>query len=228
VLSNRPETPQKFQIPASTILTALSYRVFYEQVGNLQVPHQGFNTSGTGETPDFTLNSAHGDSVYLFTGDAGRDLDRFSEVHQLWFSGKWRLFLGGSLTTIGSDFTAMSQTTFGVDNPGTVANFRTGKGLTNAYPKVGPLVINEIMYHPPDILMGATVIDDATNEYIEIYNITTNTVPLYDPRGFDDDATNFVWADTRTNTWKVGGMVNFRVSAQYSFDGGGIAFACEF
>jgi hypothetical protein len=104
----------------------------------------------------------------------------------------------------------MSRTTFGVDTPGSVAAFRGGGGLTNAYPKVGPLVINEIMYHPPDIIMGPTVIDDATNEYIEIYNITTNTVPLYDPRGFDDDATNFVWADTRTNTWKLDGMIKYQ------------------
>jgi len=89
------------------------------------------------------------------------------------------------------------------------ANFRTGKGLTNAYPKVGPLVINEIMYHPPDILMGATVIDDATNEYIEIYNITTTRCPLRILVVLMTDATNFVWADTRTNTWKGGRNVNF-------------------
>jgi len=43
-------------------------------------------------------------------------------------------------------------------------------GWANAYPKVGPIVINEIMYHP--------VSSDA--EYIELLNITGSSVTLYD------------------------------------------------
>jgi len=207
-LSNRAENANKFQIPPGTVLPALGYKVFYEQAGNLQVPHQGSNTSGTGSDPDFTLNSAHGDSVYLFTGDVAGTLTGFRKF-VTFGSAEHGFSFGRYITTAGVDFTAMSHTTFGHDNPTTLADFRMGTGLTNAYPKMGPLVINEIMYHPPDIIMGATVIDDATNEYIEVYNITTNTVYLYDPTGLVNDETNFFWAHTRTNTWKLGGMVNF-------------------
>ena len=47
-------------------------------------------------------------------------------------------------------------------------------GSANAYPKVGPVVISEIMYHPePNV--------DA--EYIELYNITGNKVNLFDVEG---------------------------------------------
>jgi len=41
----------------------------------------------------------------------------------------------------------------------------------NAYPKVGPIVINEIMYNPPT--------GNQNEEYIELHNITGVTVTLY-------------------------------------------------
>jgi hypothetical protein len=41
----------------------------------------------------------------------------------------------------------------------------------NAYPKVGPVVINEIMYNPPT--------GNQNEEYIELHNITGVTVTLY-------------------------------------------------
>lgn len=57
------------------------------------------------------------------------------------------------------NFVSMSLSTPGPDY----------KGAPNAYPKVGPIVINEIMYHPID--------PDA--EYIELKNITGSSVTLY-------------------------------------------------
>ncbi|MHC4738006.1 MAG: lamin tail domain-containing protein, partial [Planctomycetota bacterium] len=44
-------------------------------------------------------------------------------------------------------------------------------GAVNSAPKVGPVVINEIMYHP-DIVGSA--------EFVELYNITGSTVYLYE------------------------------------------------
>src|SRR5207249_1489457 len=52
-----------------------------------------------------------------------------------------------------------------------VALSKSTPGAANAYPKVGPVVINEIMYHP----------QGSGDEWIEIKNITSSTVPLYDP-----------------------------------------------
>jgi len=51
-------------------------------------------------------------------------------------------------------------------------------GSENAYPKVGPIVINEIMYNPdwPD---GGSYTNDQY-EYIELHNISAEPVTLYD------------------------------------------------
>ncbi len=59
-------------------------------------------------------------------------------------------------------------------------------GADNSYPKVGPVVINEIMYHPDTV-------DDA--EYVELLNISSSSVTLYDevtgePWRFVDDPDN--------------------------------------
>jgi hypothetical protein len=43
--------------------------------------------------------------------------------------------------------------------------------VNNAYPKVGPVVINEIMYNPPN--------GNQNEEYIELHNITSLPVTLY-------------------------------------------------
>jgi hypothetical protein len=56
-------------------------------------------------------------------------------------------------------------------------------GAANAYPQVGPVVINEIMYHPDA---------PADAEYVELLNISDRAVMLYDvlrgaPWRFTDD-----------------------------------------
>ncbi|MFT5123441.1 MAG: hypothetical protein ACI97B_002074 [Verrucomicrobiales bacterium] len=56
----------------------------------------------------------------------------------------------------------------------------------NALPRMGPLVISEIMYHPAD----------ARAEYVELVNITAHPVALYD-------------AAFPSNTWALSGAVAF-------------------
>ncbi|MBM4103733.1 MAG: hypothetical protein FJ263_06715 [Planctomycetes bacterium] len=51
-------------------------------------------------------------------------------------------------------------------------------GAANAYPKVGPIVITEIMYHPNWPAGGAYVNNEY--EYIELYNAGGSPVTLYD------------------------------------------------
>ena len=50
-------------------------------------------------------------------------------------------------TSVGIDFVALGGRSFGVDVPGSVAEFRGGRGKANGEAQVGPLVINEVMYH---------------------------------------------------------------------------------
>jgi len=64
-----------------------------------------------------------------------------------------------------------------------VAMSENTPGFANSYPSVGPIVINEIMYHPD-------VEGDA--EYVELLNITDESIVLYDylanePWRFTDD-----------------------------------------
>ena len=70
----------------------------------------------------------------------------------------------------------MAQRTFGSDNPDTVQQFRNGTGLPNSLPKVGPVVISEIMYHPASVDTNDNVLD----EFIELHNITGVSTLLYD------------------------------------------------
>lgn len=59
-------------------------------------------------------------------------------------------------------------------------------GRANAGPRTGPVIFTEVMYHPAD---GAA----DSGEYVELANISADTVPLFDP-------------DFPENTWKVGGF----------------------
>ena len=110
------------------------------------------------------------------------------------------------------EFTAMNQRTFGADNPPTVDDFRTGTGRTNSGPLVGPVVISEVMYHPPDLAGG---FDDFANEFIELRNITANAVPLYDP-------------SFSTNVWRLKDAVAFNFPPNTSIPANGTIVVVSF
>jgi hypothetical protein len=74
-----------------------------------------------------------------------------------------------------------------------VALSATTFGTNNAPPKVGPLVVRQIMYHPPDLAGG---VDDVFNEFVEIRNFSGHAVPLYD-------------LNAPTNTWRLRGGADF-------------------
>lgn len=74
-------------------------------------------------------------------------------------------------------------------------------GGPNAGPIVGPVVINEIMYHPPPPM--TTPMTDIDPEYIELYNNTNSAVDLY--RDFGPDG---------LHPWRLSGGVDF----DFSFD----------
>ncbi|MBN2508172.1 MAG: lamin tail domain-containing protein [Verrucomicrobia bacterium] len=204
-LSNSRTDAKKYRIPAGTVVPAHGYKVFYEYVGG--PAGSGFNTDGTGTNRMFTLNSARGDEVYLYSADASGNLTggRLSKAFDASANG---VPFGRHTNSQGAvHFVPMSQRSFGQDNPVSVTQFRQGAGLANPYPQVGPLAISEIMYHPPDIISspmpGLTVTnDDSLNEYIEIHNASASTVPLFDP-------INYGYANGRTNTWRLRGQVDY-------------------
>lgn len=184
-LSNNRSTPKKFVVPAGTVIAAGGYQVFYQ--------YQFFIDSS--DPASFTFNSAHGDEVVL-SQVAGGALTGY-RAYEKFGSTANGVSLGRYLTSTGKDFTAMSARTFGQDNPVSLAQFRLGKGAANAAPLIGPLVIGEIMYHPPDIIVGSVTNDNTLDEFIELQNVTATAVTLYDPLHPE-------------NTWRLRDAVDYR------------------
>ena len=159
-LSDDANDLTKYKIGAGTSLAANGYLVFYEN------RHFG-NKSDPGCKKPFGLR-ASGETVYLHSGSAGV-LTGYSEQEKF-DASEAGVSLGRYEKSTGTyNFVALSKAT---------------PGAANAAPKVGPVVINEIMYHPDT---------PADAEYVELLNISNEPVTLYDPAEeapwrFSDDA----------------------------------------
>jgi hypothetical protein len=118
----------------------------------------------------FRLNPLGGE-VYLFSANTNRDLTGYS--HGFAFSGS------AQGETFGRYINSVGQEQF----PPQVTPTLNDGGSPNAGPRVGPIVISEICYAP------------ATGEsaFVELVNISQNTVPLYDPA-------------IPTNAWRFNGL----------------------
>jgi len=177
-LTDDGKLPKKFRIPENTILNAGGYLVFTEA---------DFNAN-PGVTNNFNLSS-QGEEVYLFSGNANTNLTGYS--HGFNFGAAQNgVSLGRYLISTGDErFVAQISATL---------------GTVNAGPRVGPMVIREIMYHPPDLSSGA---DNGDEEYIELHNITASVVPLFDP-------------SHPTNAWRLRGGVDFNLPPDISVGAG--------
>jgi hypothetical protein len=183
-LSNSADALHRCRIPTNTVVPAGGYVVLYENLFN---PAPGTPTS-------FELNSAHGGKLYLSEADRKGDLTGFRSVVEHGAAANGVSF-GRVKTSVGVDWAPLSARTFGVDTPATVEQFRSGTGRNNAPPWVGPVVISEIMYHA--VIGPATDrIEDPDLEFLELHNLSEDPVPLFD-------------LDHTTNTWRLGGGVEF-------------------
>jgi hypothetical protein len=163
-LSDDQATPQKIRVPAGTVIPAGGFKVFYED-----------ELSPTPATPAAFALSSLGDEIVLSAVDAQGNLNGYrSEVK---FGASAENVSLGRIGTAGGRavFWPLVGRTFGQDSPADVAQFRTGAGAANAAPKIGPLIVNEIMYHPPD---GAGGSDNARDEFIELHNVTTAPIDV--------------------------------------------------
>jgi hypothetical protein len=161
--------PEKYAIPKGTVLSPGGYAVFTEEQ---------FNANDNG----FALDS-HGDQVFLFSADANGKLTGFSDGFTFGASENG--------VTFGRLVTADGQAQY-------PAQSSPSLGLPNIGPKVGPIVINEIHYHP----------QGAGPEFVELKNITSHSVLLYDPQH-------------PRNTWHVGG-IDFQFPTGTSIHPGGL------
>ncbi len=156
-LTDDPGAPQKFRIPNGTTIAALGHLVFDESAFN---PTPGTNNS-------FALE-ANGDEVYLFSGDANTNLTGYSHGFSFGASADG--------DTLGRYVISTGEEHFPIQTAAT-------PNAPNAGPRVGPVTITEIMYHP---IAGG-------DEFIELKNISLNAVALFDEA-------------VPTNTWRVNGL----------------------
>lgn len=149
----------KYEISEGTLITPGGYIVLYEDEtfgnGDAVGGHVPFGLSRSGET------------LYLHSGRQGI-LTGYSEQEKFDASEAGVSLGCHRKSTGGCNFVALSRPT---------------PGLANAAPRVGPVVINEIMYNPAEAL---------DVEYVELLNISGAPVTLYDevrdaPWRFTDD-----------------------------------------
>jgi hypothetical protein len=153
-LSDSNSDPAKYEIADGTMIGAYDYIVFRQD------QHFG-NVSDPGCHEPFAL-SENGERLFLSSAENGvltgyRDVEDF----------------GASETGVSFGRYYKDST----DNHNFVAMSRNTAGSANAYPKVGPIVISEIMYNP-DWPAGGSYADDQY-EYIELYNVSAQPVTLY-------------------------------------------------
>jgi hypothetical protein len=141
-ISDDPGHPMKFRIPAGTVINAHGYVVFDEH---------DFNADPL--LPTSFRFSEYGEAVYLFADSIGK---------KGWYHG----FTFGAIengVTVGRYFTNSGVEEF-------VPQTQPSLGAANKGPRVGPVVITEIMRHP----------SDSSGAFIEIRNIGASAVPLFD------------------------------------------------
>jgi hypothetical protein len=145
-LSNSSKDLTKYQIHSGTVVPAKGYVVFYENA------HFG-NPSAPGCRVPFAFSEA-GDKAFLTSGYGGQPTG-YSESEEFGPSESGVSFGRYTKSDGSTPFVSLSQIT---------------PGAANAYPKVGPVVINEIMYNPS----GSSDL-----EYVEILNVSGEPVLLY-------------------------------------------------
>jgi len=157
-LSDSDGNLMKYKIASGTVIGAGEYLVFYEDV------NFGEESSDPGKLAPFAL-SANGEMVCLASAlDTNSVLTGYRQKEDF----------GASETGVSFGRYYKAST----DNFNFVAMDYDTPGLANAYPKVGPIVINEIMYHPNWPAGGSYENDQY--EYIELYNNSAGSVTLYD------------------------------------------------
>lgn len=143
--------PKKYQFPQDTIISSGGFLVITEE---------DYNSEQIPITNRFKFSPSGGE-IRIFSADVNGQLTGY---YQGWdFGGaEAGVSFGRYVNSIGGDqFVVQIAPSFSYENLG---------------PLISPIVITEIMYHPPDLPEGDNTID----EFIEIHNASSNSIPLFD------------------------------------------------
>ena len=157
---------RKYQFPANTTLPASGY---------LLADESDFHRDP--QSAESFLLSSLGDEIWLLSANSSGDLTGY--LHGFEFGANENgVTLGRVVNSVGKE-RAVRQS----------ANTLSARNSTVA---TGPVIISEVMYHPPD-LGGENNLRD---EFIELRNPTDSPVMLYDP-------------EHETNVWEISNGVDF-------------------
>jgi hypothetical protein len=165
-LSDSIDDPLKYQIPAGTIIPSGGYWVVREDQ---------FDGDDAGDN-GFGLNATQGDDLWLVVPDGAGGIAAFVDDVQF----------GAAIE--GESFGRVPDGT-GRLAPMTAITL----GAPNAAPRVGPVVISEVHYHPGPPSAAALALDPSLSsgdlEFVEIHNPTTEPISL--------------------NNWRIRGGIDF-------------------
>ncbi|MFM1767771.1 MAG: hypothetical protein RJA22_300 [Verrucomicrobiota bacterium] len=164
--------PFKYRIPDNTIIPDLGYLVLTEAA---------FNPTNPPSPTAFAFSSS-GDEAYLFSANAAGELTGY-------YHG-WTFGAADPGTSFGYHVNSTGAEQF-------VAQRALSLGADNLGPRVGPVVLSEIHYHPPDRAGGA---DNTADEFVELLNISDTPVLLQHPT-------------LPTNTWRLQGGLDYAFPA---------------
>lgn len=147
------------------------------------------------DTADGFALSAAGDETYLFSAEAG---ELTGYVHGFGFDA------ADAGVSFGLYRTSTGEERF-------VPQIRATLSGANAGPRIGPVVINEIMFRPPEIGTNNITLD----EYVELHNITRESVSFFDPAA-------------PTRTWRMRGGADFDFPGGVTLPAHGFALLVSF
>ena len=166
-LSDSGSNLQKYRIADGTTIGGFGHLLFTE------MNHFGATSTDPGALDPFAL-SENGETVYLYGPSDGLFLDYFEEES-----------FGPSASDVSKGLHYKEST----NTYNFVAMETATPGGPNSYPKVGPIVISEIMYHP----------NSGSAEFLELLNISGSSVTLYDA--------------LKNEAWKITGGFEFSFPA---------------
>ena len=146
-LTDNENAPQSFRIPDGTTIPAGGYLVFDE--------------SDFAVGPNAFRLSEYGEQAYLLSANTSGVLTGYSHG--------WNFSAAPNGVTIGRHVDSQGKAHFVLQAANTL-------GAENSLPKVGPVIVSEIHYRPPNLDGG---IGNSADEFIELENISGSSVPLY-------------------------------------------------
>ncbi|MFN0067317.1 MAG: lamin tail domain-containing protein, partial [Limisphaerales bacterium] len=187
-LSDDADQLKKSRLPDAPPLALGAFTVLYQRAFGALA--QGTNA--------FALNSAHGGEVWL--SEAGAEGVLTGRRAHLAFPALANGESHGRVpTSVGEDLAPLAARTL---------------GQANAAPRVGPIVITEVHYHPMTPLAGVPK-ENPADEFLELHNPGPAAVSLFHPFA-------------TTNTWRVRGGVDFEFPPGTALPAGGHALLVSF